>query len=181
LKKNIRLWIIVLAFNAYNKEKKKTDEPAETDASCNKLTTPSNRAPCDESYDRASWTRRFQDPSCPPTVDSIVMNLGLEQYYTMSDGVKSFTNPDVQELERYIIGFASTLPQDKDTLLDIATAPEQLAAHAKKLMRQFGDKIWGEDRLAWPLSLSNEEEGAKKLVYQNVLDQDVYVRVGIRD
>jgi hypothetical protein len=170
-----------LAFNAYHKEKKKAGELTETDASLVTSTTPSNSRPHVESYDRVSWTRKFEDSGCPPTIGSIVASLGLEPYYTANDGVKSFASPDVQELEQYIYGFASTLPQDKDALLDIATAPDQLTTQADKLLRQFGEKLWGEDHLAWPQSSSSGGKGTRKLVYENVLDQDVYVQVDIRD
>jgi hypothetical protein len=169
-----------LAFNAYNKEKK-AGELIETDTSLKTSTTPSNRRPNVENYDRVSWTRKFEDSGCPPTIDSIVASLGLEPYYTANNGIKSFASPDVQELEQYISGFASTLPQDKDALLDIATAPDQLTTQADKLLRQFGEKLWGEDHLAWPQSSSSEGKGTRKLVYENVLDQDVYVQVKKRD
>jgi hypothetical protein len=165
-----------LAFNAYNKEKKKAGEPTEADASLETSMSPSSRRPRVESYDRVSWIRKFEDSSRPPTVDSIVTSLGLERHYTTIDGVKSSANPDIQQLEQYISGFASTLPRNKDALLDIATAPDQLTNQAEKLLHQFGEQLWGEEHLSLPLS-SNKRGGTKKLVYQDPSDQDVYVPV----
>jgi hypothetical protein len=168
LKKYLRLWIVVEAFNKHIYTKgNKTGELAKPDASLEKSTISASDV---MSYDCAFWIRRLEDPNCPPSVESIVASLGIEYYNSGNNGTESSVNVDVEELKQYISDLANTLPHDKDALLEIAVTPEQLTGEVEKLLRQFGHKIWGRSS-KWPPASQGSKESTKTLEYENTLDQ----------
>ncbi|KAF2828462.1 hypothetical protein CC86DRAFT_437682 [Ophiobolus disseminans] len=164
LKEYLRQWVILKALNTYKYQRNKPPRSIEKVTDVQKL--PNGKLPhVPSAYSRAYWAHKIEVPHGGSlSIRSVADSLGLEFEEGRATGDVSFQDPKARQLKIAINAIIRTLPNDKDSLLDIAATPEKLYDNIDQLLLKFGDALWGGN-------IQDVKGDPQRLVYGRLADR----------